>query len=179
MSSAASNDTIKSTNKHPYWNNVPVERTTIEDAPQLEYDEHHIDLIADREIDDDGLEYDAYDNGIASNLNKNRGLIKGKISSDGIIDDDFESELGGHEPTELHDTEDVDHHLVTKVEEYRIVECRGDDKFGRNVIVCSACRLPHEDVIKNKHLIDMLIWIMLLFIFIMDYVRIIDHHMDG
>jgi len=34
--------------KHPYWNNVPVERTTIEDAPQLEYDEHHIDLIADR-----------------------------------------------------------------------------------------------------------------------------------
>jgi hypothetical protein len=34
--------------KHPYWNNVPIERTTIEDAPQLEYDEHHIDLIADR-----------------------------------------------------------------------------------------------------------------------------------
>ncbi len=51
---------------------------------------------------------------------------------------------------ELHDTEDVDHHLVTKVEEYRIVECRGDDKFGRKVIVCSACRLPHEDVIKNS-----------------------------
>jgi hypothetical protein len=24
-------------------------------------------------------------------------LITGKISSDGIIDDDFESELGGHE----------------------------------------------------------------------------------
>jgi hypothetical protein len=45
------------------------------------------------------LYIDAYDNGIASNLNKNRGLIKGKISSDGIIDDDFESELGGHEPT--------------------------------------------------------------------------------
>lgn len=34
--------------KHPYWNNVPTERTSIEDAPQLEYDEHHIDLIADR-----------------------------------------------------------------------------------------------------------------------------------
>jgi hypothetical protein len=35
--------------KHPYWNNVPTtERTTIEDAPQLEYDDHHIDLIADR-----------------------------------------------------------------------------------------------------------------------------------
>ena len=35
--------------KHPYWNNVPsAGRTTIEDAPQLEYDDHHIDLIADR-----------------------------------------------------------------------------------------------------------------------------------
>jgi hypothetical protein len=34
--------------KHPYWNNVPTGRTSIEDAPQLEYDEHHIDLIADR-----------------------------------------------------------------------------------------------------------------------------------
>jgi len=35
--------------KHPYWNNVPTGRTNIEDAaPQLEYDEHHIDLIADR-----------------------------------------------------------------------------------------------------------------------------------
>jgi len=34
--------------KHPFWNNVPTERTSIEDAPQLEYDEHHIDLIADR-----------------------------------------------------------------------------------------------------------------------------------
>jgi hypothetical protein len=27
-----------------------------------------------------------------------RGLIKGNISSDGLIDDDFETELGGHEP---------------------------------------------------------------------------------
>jgi hypothetical protein len=34
--------------KHPYWNNGSTGRTTIEDAPQLEYDDHHIDLIADR-----------------------------------------------------------------------------------------------------------------------------------
>jgi hypothetical protein len=51
---------------------------------------------------------------------------------------------------EIQETEDVDHHLVIKIEEYKIVECRGDDKFGRKVIVCSACRLPHEDVIKNS-----------------------------
>ena len=70
--------------EHPYWNNVPGGRSSIDDAPQLEYDEHDIDLIADRgkslllaprrvrvsviiqradrslisqEIDDDGLEY--------------------------------------------------------------------------------------------------------------------------
>jgi hypothetical protein len=31
---------------------------------------------------------------------KNRGALKGNITSDGIIDDDFESELGGaHETT--------------------------------------------------------------------------------
>lgn len=47
------------------------------------------------------------------------------------------------------DTEDVDQ-LVTKIEEYKIVECRGDDKFGRKIIVCSACRLPNEDVIKSS-----------------------------
>jgi hypothetical protein len=95
-------------------------------------------------------------------------LIKGNITSDGIIDDDFESELAGHEPTvsssgclffaldrfrsfkELHDTEDVDYHLMAKIAEYGIVECCGDDKFGRKTIVCSACRLPNEDAIKNS-----------------------------
>ncbi|CAF0905843.1 unnamed protein product [Adineta steineri] len=164
--------------KHPYWNNVPSGRTNIEDAPQLEYDEHHIDLIADREVDDYELEYDGadlrqhlgyedhqhdlgfsgdednggdvYNNESLSNTNKNRGAIKGNITSDGIIDDDFESELGGHEPANLHDTEDVDYQLMAKIAEYGIIECCGDDKFGRKTIVCSACRLPSEDVIKNS-----------------------------
>jgi hypothetical protein len=74
--------------------------------------------------------------------------------------------LGGHEPTvsktdimclitmfslkELHDTEDVDYHLMTKISEYGIVETCGDDNFGRKIIICSACRLPHEDLIKNS-----------------------------
>jgi len=30
---------------------------------------------------------------------KNRGVIKGNITSDGIIDDDFETELGGYQTT--------------------------------------------------------------------------------
>ncbi|CAF2050718.1 unnamed protein product [Rotaria magnacalcarata] len=166
--------------KHPYWNNVPTGRTTIDDAPQLEYDEHHIDLIADQEVDDFELDYDnadlgqrlgfddhqhdldfdddddenisgdPFDNETASNSNKNRGLIKGNITSDGIIDDDFESELGGHEPTYVHDTEDADYQLMTKISEYGIIECCGDDKFGRKTIVFSACRLPNQDVIRNS-----------------------------
>ncbi len=45
------------------------------------------------------LHLDVYDHETTSNSNKTRGLIKGNITSDGIIDDDFESELGGHEPT--------------------------------------------------------------------------------
>ncbi|CAF0829049.1 unnamed protein product [Adineta ricciae] len=164
--------------KHPYWNNVPSGRTNIEDPPQLEYDDHHIDLIADQEVDEYELEYDAaeirqhlgyddhqhdlgfsgdedigsdaYENDISSNLNKNRGAIKGNITSDGIIDDDFESELGGNEPADLQDADDADYQLMTKIAEYGIVECCGDDKFGRKTIVCSACRLPHGDVIKNS-----------------------------
>ena len=39
---------------------------------------------------------------------------------------------------------------MTKIAGYGIVECCGDDKFGRKTIVCSACRLPNENAIKNS-----------------------------
>ena len=42
---------------------------------------------------------DAFENQTAANLNINRRLLKGTITSDGIIDDDFETELGGNEST--------------------------------------------------------------------------------
>jgi Rho GTPase-activating protein 1 len=86
---------------------------------------------------------------------------------------------------ELHESDDVDHHLFQKVEEYKIVECRGDDKFGRKVIVCSACRLPHEDVIKNSEFktVDKFYECLLKYILRtfdryvdMDYVIIYFHH---
>jgi len=95
-----------------------------------------------------------------------QGAIKGNITSDGIIDDDFETELGGYQTTvseiislvlffliylskELHDTEDPDYNLMKQISDYGIVELCGEDKFGRKTIVCSACRLPHENIIKN------------------------------
>ncbi|CAF4453535.1 unnamed protein product, partial [Adineta steineri] len=34
--------------KQSFWNDNNANRTSIEDLPQLEYDEHHITLIADR-----------------------------------------------------------------------------------------------------------------------------------
>ncbi|CAF0885266.1 unnamed protein product [Rotaria sp. Silwood1] len=136
--------------KHPFWNNSAENRGGIEDAPQLEYDEHDIHLIADREVeDDDPLEYDISASGIGD-TSKNQGIIKGHITSDGIIDDDFESELGGRETTEFHDTEDPDYNLLRKIADYGIIELCGEDKFGRKTIVCSACRLPHEDIIKHS-----------------------------
>ncbi|CAF2387859.1 unnamed protein product [Rotaria sp. Silwood2] len=169
---------LLSDDEQAFWNNSTENRTNIEDVPQLEYDEHHIHLIADREIeDDDELEYDNADfrphidfdnhqhdfvlnneNNIGGDLSasaigetsKKQGIIKGNITSDGIIDDDFESELGGRETTEFHDTEDPDYHLLRKIADYGIIELCGEDKFGRKTIVCSACYLPHEDAIHNS-----------------------------
>ncbi|CAF3354588.1 unnamed protein product [Rotaria socialis] len=126
--------------KHPFWQSSAENRTSIEDTPQLEYDEHDIHLIADRDITAPTLGY----------TSQKQGIMKGNITSDGIIDDDFESELGGRETTEFHDTEDVDYHLMQKIADYGIIELCGEDKFGRKTIVCSACRLPHEDIIKNS-----------------------------
>lgn len=48
------------------------------------------------------------------------------------------------------DAEDADYHLMTKIADYGIIECCGDDKFGRKTIVFSSCRLPNQNVIKNS-----------------------------
>ncbi|CAF0938787.1 unnamed protein product [Rotaria sordida] len=136
--------------KYPYWKSSTDNRTNIDDVPQLEYDENDIDLIADREIEED--DYLGYDISASATgqTSKNQGIMKGNITSDGIIDDDFESELGGRETTEFHDTEDPDYNLLRRIADYGIIELCGEDKFGRKTIVCSACRLPHEDVIKHS-----------------------------
>jgi hypothetical protein len=51
---------------------------------------------------------------------------------------------------EFHNTEDPDYRLMKKVSEYGIFDLCGEDKFGRKTIACSACRLPHENLIKNS-----------------------------
>ncbi|CAF1255675.1 unnamed protein product [Rotaria magnacalcarata] len=171
--------------KHPFWQSSAENHASIEDTPQLEYDEHDIHLIADREIDDDyELEYDITAPTLGDTTTK-QGIIKGNITSDGIIDDDFESELGGRETTEFHDTEGVDYHLMQKIADYGIIELCGEDKFGRKTIVCSACRLPHENIIKNSEFktVNKFYDCLLKYILItfdqyvdMDYVIIYFHH---
>ncbi|UJR10182.1 hypothetical protein I4U23_014397 [Adineta vaga] len=130
------------------WSDAAGNRTSFEDAPQLEYDEHDINLIADREVDDYGIEYDAPTVSVGES-SKTQGALKGHITSDGIIDDDFETELG-YRAEVVHDTEDPDYNLMRKIAEYGIVELCGEDRFGRKTIICSACRLPHENIIRNS-----------------------------
>ncbi len=39
---------------------------------------------------------------------------------------------------------------MKRISEYGIFDLGGEDKFGRKTIICSACRLPHENLIKNS-----------------------------
>ncbi|CAF0863435.1 unnamed protein product [Adineta ricciae] len=162
MSSATNDTTNQNSDKLPvqesidsphienrtFWNDPAGNRISFEDAPQLEYDEHDINLIADREVDDYGIEYDPSSITVDESSRSHRAL-KGHITSDGIIDDDFEKELG-YQAEVVHDTEDPDYSLIKKIAEYGIVELCGEDRFGRKTIICSACRLPHENVIRNS-----------------------------
>lgn len=38
---------------------------------------------------------------------------------------------------------------MKRIGDYGIVELCGEDKFGRKIITCSACRLPHANLIQN------------------------------
>lgn len=76
--------------------------------------------------------------------------------SDGTIEENFEEAfglpslipeeaLGVASSTEVEDFSDVAQH--------RIVDCIGDDTYGRKVIVVSACRLPSNKVLDHNRLL--------------------------
>ena len=81
-------------------------------------------------------------------MTTNSIIAKSRVSSDGLIDDDFETELGGLDVEE--EAEEHDDGLMRRIADYGIVECGGDDRFGRKIITCSACRLPNEEAIRNS-----------------------------
>ncbi|KAK3773380.1 hypothetical protein RRG08_023254 [Elysia crispata] len=70
----------------------------------------------------------------------------GAITPDGLIDEDFEKELGT--PAE----EDGPNEF-SDVERFGVVEVAGDDLYGRKVIVFSACKLPSNQTFNHQRLL--------------------------
>lgn len=112
-------------------------------------------------------------------------IAKSRVSSDGLIDDDFENELGGLNTSDFGEVEEDEDGLMGSIAEYGIVECGGDDRFGRKIITCSACRLPDEEAIRNSEFRSLAHFYDCLFAYIrrtfdqyveMDYVIIYFHH---
>ena len=75
----------------------------------------------------------------------------GAITPEGLIEDDFEKELGT--PS---DVEDSDESEFRDVSQYRILEVAGDDSYGRKVIVFSACRMPPSTQLDHQRLLQYL-----------------------
>ncbi|GAB1608704.1 rho GTPase-activating protein 1-like [Argonauta hians] len=100
---------------------------------------------AELEFDQDGLELAAQEE-----LNKEESAFRsGSITPDGLIDEDFEKELG---PSQIQQDEQEQGEF-SDVSRYGIVEIAGDDVYGRKVIIFSACRLPSSKVLDHKRLL--------------------------
>lgn len=107
---------------------------------------------AELEFDQDGLELAAQEAEIEAEeeLNKEESAFRsGSITPDGLIDEDFEKELG---PSQLQEDEQ-EHGEYSDVARYGIIEIAGDDVYGRKVIIFSACRLPSSKVLDHRRLL--------------------------
>ncbi|XP_041351595.1 rho GTPase-activating protein 1-like isoform X2 [Gigantopelta aegis] len=98
------------------------------------------------EFDTDGTELSSAKEELAKDAMEGGPFRSGAITPDGLIDEDFEKELGTP-PEEEPESEFSD------VEKYGIIEVAGDDLYGRKVIVLSSCKLPSNKVIDHQHLL--------------------------
>lgn len=103
------------------------------DEPQLEFDEFDMEFAAQQEL--------AKEEDLGMAVPRS-----GAITPDGLIDDDFEAELGSQSEVK---EEDMPFYDVAK---HRILEIAGDDSYGRKVIVFAACRLPPSKEIDHERL---------------------------
>ncbi|CAF0917889.1 unnamed protein product [Brachionus calyciflorus] len=109
---------------------LPIDKN---DIPDLEYDDEISPLVAEEESK----------------------IGNGQLTSDNLIDEDFEAELG-HQSTlspSLIDceTEKKSNDLKERIDRYGIVNICGSDLTGRPIIVISAYNLPDaEDIAKEK-----------------------------
>lgn len=108
------------------------------DDPEMEYDEGGLELSANADLDTE------------EELDDDDGAFRsGSITPDGLIDEDFEKELGS--PNEELEDEDGEYGDIAK---YKIIEVAGDDQYGRKVIIFSSCRLPPSKDLNHQRLLQ-------------------------
>lgn len=118
------------------WNDSMVE-------PELEFDEMGLELAAEDVFPE--LQWSE----LAKEEKEEGQFRSGAITPDGLIDEDFEEELGS--PSE----EDVNYpgSEFRDIAKYGIIQVAGDDTWGRKVIVFSACRLPPSVDVDHQRLL--------------------------
>ncbi|CAH8605020.1 unnamed protein product [Schistosoma mattheei] len=118
-----------------YDDNMPVHSACSEfEIPEMEFDEFELELAAEREFSSDEQLFES-----------------GRMTPDGLIDEDFERELGcAAKELSVQDVIDSDYPDISRL---GVLQGAGDDKLGRKIIVFSACRLPAADLIDHQHLL--------------------------
>ncbi|KAK3600400.1 hypothetical protein CHS0354_026630 [Potamilus streckersoni] len=104
--------------------------------PELEFDEGGVELAPDEELSKNSSEASAPFRG-------------GSITPDGLIDEDFEQEIG----TRPDEEEDIDSEYQD-ISRLGIIEYVGDDVYGRKVIVFSSCKLPPKAELDHMRLLE-------------------------
>ncbi|CAH8632046.1 unnamed protein product [Schistosoma curassoni] len=118
-----------------YDDNMPVHSACSEfEIPEMEFDEFELELAAEKEFSSDEQLFES-----------------GRMTPDGLIDEDFERELGcAAKELSVQDVIDSDYPDISRL---GVLQGAGDDKLGRKIIVFSACRLPAADLIDHQHLL--------------------------
>lgn len=112
--------------------------------PDFEFDESGLQL-ASKEAE---LDIEAELEDLAREQAGEIAFRSGAITPEGLIEDDFEKELGT--PSDAEDNEESE---FRDVAQYRILEVAGDDTYGRKVIVFSSCRMPPSAQLDHQRLL--------------------------
>lgn len=114
--------------------------------PDMEFDEDGLELAA-KEAE---LDIEAELEELSRNSSEASAPFRGgSITPDGLIDEDFEEEIG--QPIDEEEAEQGEFHDIAQ---HGILEVAGDDVYGRKVIVFSACKLPPKTDIDHAKLLE-------------------------
>ncbi|XP_060555400.1 rho GTPase-activating protein 8-like isoform X3 [Ruditapes philippinarum] len=147
--------------------------------PEYEFDEDGLDLAAKEgevrsgETNSHQTPVLHWDIGTELSRNSSEGCApfrSGSITPDGLIDEDFEEEIG--QPIDEDEAEAGDYHDIAR---HGIIEVAGDDVYGRKVIVFSACKLPPKTELNHQRLFEFMKMTLDQYVE-MDYVIVYFHH---